>query len=88
MLLGAEGPGLPAELIAKARSIRIPMAPGLRSMNVVASASMALGEALRQTNGFPSAAPAEYADGIVVVQPSRGLIATSAGSGQDIQTPY
>jgi anti-sigma factor RsiW len=39
-------------------------------------------------NNVASAAPAEYADGIVVVQPSRGLIATSAGSGQDIQTPY
>ena len=39
-------------------------------------------------NNVASAAPAEYADEIVVVQPSRGLIATSAGSGQDIQTPY
>jgi anti-sigma-K factor RskA len=35
-----------------------------------------------------SVAPAEYADGIVVMQPSRGLIATSAGPAQDIQTPY
>jgi tRNA (cytidine/uridine-2'-O-)-methyltransferase len=35
------------------------MAAGLRSMNVVAAASMALGEALRQTNGFPSPIQAE-----------------------------
>ena len=29
------------------------MAPEARSLNVVASAAMALGEALRQTAGFP-----------------------------------
>jgi tRNA (cytidine/uridine-2'-O-)-methyltransferase len=29
------------------------MQPGLRSINVAMAAAMALGEALRQTNGFP-----------------------------------
>jgi tRNA (cytidine/uridine-2'-O-)-methyltransferase len=29
------------------------MRPGLRSINVAMAAAMALGEALRQTNGFP-----------------------------------
>jgi len=33
----------------------IPLAPGARSLNVVTAAAIALGEGLRQTNGFPSA---------------------------------
>jgi len=32
----------------------IPMAPGLRSLNVAVSAAMVLGEGLRQTRGFPA----------------------------------
>jgi len=32
--------------------IRIPLRPGLRSLNLAQAASMALGEALRQTGGF------------------------------------
>ena len=35
-----------------ARAIRIPMRPGLRSINVAVAAAMILGEALRQTAGF------------------------------------
>jgi tRNA (cytidine/uridine-2'-O-)-methyltransferase len=31
----------------------IPMRPGLRSLNVALAAAMVLGEALRQTGGFP-----------------------------------
>ena len=34
--------------------LRIPMRPGLRSLNVAMAAAMALGEALRQTDGFPA----------------------------------
>ena len=33
----------------------IPMRPGLRSLNVAQAAAMVLGEALRQTSGFPKA---------------------------------
>jgi tRNA (cytidine/uridine-2'-O-)-methyltransferase len=36
---------------AQARLL-IPLAPGMRSLNVINAASMALGEALRQTGGF------------------------------------
>ncbi len=32
--------------------IRVPMADGVRSLNVAVAASMVLGEALRQTNYF------------------------------------
>ena len=32
----------------------IPMRPGLRSINVAMACAMVLGEALRQTGGFPS----------------------------------
>jgi tRNA (cytidine/uridine-2'-O-)-methyltransferase len=37
-----------------AARLRIPMRPGLRSLNVAQAGAMALGEALRQTIGFPS----------------------------------
>jgi tRNA (cytidine/uridine-2'-O-)-methyltransferase len=37
--------------------ILIPMQPGLRSLNVAVSAAMILGEALRQTGGFPTLSP-------------------------------
>jgi len=60
LLFGRESAGVPDEVHAAADArLLIPMAAGLRSLNVVTSAAMALGEALRQTNGFPSHAPAE-----------------------------
>lgn len=42
LLLGAEGPGLPAELIACARPVRIPMTDGFDSVNVATAAALAL----------------------------------------------
>jgi tRNA (cytidine/uridine-2'-O-)-methyltransferase len=39
--------------------VLIPMRAGLRSINVAMAAAMALGEALRQTDGFPAAVIAE-----------------------------
>jgi tRNA (cytidine/uridine-2'-O-)-methyltransferase len=36
--------------------IRIPMRPGLRSINVAVAAAMIMGEALRQTHGFDALA--------------------------------
>jgi tRNA (cytidine/uridine-2'-O-)-methyltransferase len=55
ILLGRESAGVPADVhdAADAR-LRIPLLPGLRSLNVAQAGAMALGEALRQTNGFPS----------------------------------
>jgi tRNA (cytidine/uridine-2'-O-)-methyltransferase len=32
--------------------LRVPMAPGMRSLNVALAAAMVLGEALRQTGAF------------------------------------
>jgi tRNA (cytidine/uridine-2'-O-)-methyltransferase len=32
----------------------IPMKPGMRSLNIAVAAAMVLGEALRQTKGFPA----------------------------------
>ncbi len=53
LLLGSESSGAPTEVheTVEAR-IRIPMADGVRSLNVAVAASMVLGEALRQTNYF------------------------------------
>ncbi len=50
ILMGRESAGVPEEVhhIADAR-ITIPMAPQARSINMAVSASMAIGEALRQT---------------------------------------
>ncbi len=53
LLLGRESAGLPEHVKAEADAmIRIPMQPGVRSLNVALAASMVLGEALRQTQGF------------------------------------
>ena len=50
LLFGRESAGVPDELVAAADArLVIPIAPGLRSLNVAMAAAMALGEALRQT---------------------------------------
>ncbi len=53
LLFGRELAGVPEAVhaVADAR-LRIPMQPGLRSINVAVAAAMGLGEALRQTGGF------------------------------------
>ncbi|HUO21065.1 MAG TPA: tRNA (cytidine(34)-2'-O)-methyltransferase [Caulobacteraceae bacterium] len=60
LLFGRESAGVPPEVhdAADAR-LYIPMAPapGLRSLNVVTSAAMALGEALGRTGGFAVSSP-------------------------------
>ncbi len=54
VLVGSESEGAPAEVHAAADArVVIPMAPGMRSLNVAVAGAMALGEALRQTGGFP-----------------------------------
>jgi tRNA (cytidine/uridine-2'-O-)-methyltransferase len=54
LLMGRESAGVPQEVHAAAEArLFIPLAPGMRSLNVVAAASIGLGEALRQTLGFP-----------------------------------
>ena len=55
LLLGRESAGVPDYVHAAADArLRIPLKPGLRSINVAQAAAMVLGEALRQTNGFPN----------------------------------
>jgi tRNA (cytidine/uridine-2'-O-)-methyltransferase len=57
LLFGRESAGVPDEVQAAADvHLRIPMQPSLRSINVAVACAMAVGEALRQTNGFPGAA--------------------------------
>lgn len=54
LLLGSEGAGVPPEVHAAADlRVRIPMRPGLRSLNVTLAAAIVLAEALRQTDGWP-----------------------------------
>jgi tRNA G18 (ribose-2'-O)-methylase SpoU len=48
LLLGAEGPGLPAHLLARSRAIGIAMAAGWDSLNVAAASAIALHELTRQ----------------------------------------
>jgi tRNA (cytidine/uridine-2'-O-)-methyltransferase len=53
IMMGRETGGVPPEVADSADArIRIPMQPGLRSINVAVAAGMVLGEALRQTEGF------------------------------------
>ncbi|HVL71213.1 MAG TPA: RNA methyltransferase [Beijerinckiaceae bacterium] len=42
LLLGAEGPGLPADVLARVRTIRIPMTAGFDSLNVATASGIAL----------------------------------------------
>ena len=58
LLLGRESAGVPQEVhdIADAR-IRIPLRLHLRSLNIAVAAAIVVGEALRQTDGFPMMAP-------------------------------
>jgi tRNA (cytidine/uridine-2'-O-)-methyltransferase len=54
LLLGRESAGVPDTVHKRADALlRIPLKPGLRSINVAQAGAMALGEALRQTAQFP-----------------------------------
>lgn len=59
LMTGRESSGAPDDVHDAADvRLRVPMRPGLRSLNVAVAAAIVLGEALRRTDGFPSAAPA------------------------------
>ena len=54
LLLGRESAGVPEAVHERADArVRIPMRAGLRSLNIAVAAALVLGEALRQTDGFP-----------------------------------
>lgn len=54
LLLGRESAGVPQEVHERADArLLVPMQSGLRSLNVAVCAAMVVGEALRQTDGFP-----------------------------------
>lgn len=54
VMLGRESAGVPDTVHALADvRIRIPMRPDVRSLNLAVAAAMIIGEALRQTGGFP-----------------------------------
>ncbi len=57
LLLGRESAGVPEPVHTAADvRIKVPMQPGLRSLNVAVAAAMVVGEAIRQT-GLPGAHP-------------------------------
>jgi tRNA (cytidine/uridine-2'-O-)-methyltransferase len=54
LMVGRESAGVPESVAAAADArVRVPVAPGRRSLNVAQAAAMVLGEALRQTRRFP-----------------------------------
>lgn len=58
LMVGRESAGVPDDVARSADArLVIPLKPGLRSLNVATAAAMVLGEALRQTAGFPLAKP-------------------------------
>ncbi len=62
LMVGRESAGVPDEVHAAADGrVVIPMRPALRSLNVAVSAAIALGEALRQLDAYPSEASASPA---------------------------
>lgn len=55
LMFGRESAGVPDDVVNAAdERLVIPIAPGLRSLNVAVTVAMALGEALRQTGRAPS----------------------------------
>lgn len=55
LLFGSESAGVPEAVHARADArVVIPMAPGVRSMNLAVSAGIVVSEALRQTGGWPA----------------------------------
>ena len=57
ILMGSESSGAPADVHDRADArVYIPMAAGLRSLNISVSAGIALAEGLRQTDQFPGVA--------------------------------
>lgn len=54
LMVGRESAGVPQEVHDDCDArLRIPLMPGIRSLNVATAAAMVLGEALRQTGLFP-----------------------------------
>jgi tRNA (cytidine/uridine-2'-O-)-methyltransferase len=60
LLMGRESSGVPDYVVEASQArVKIPMRGNARSLNVALAASMALGEALRQTGGFT-----DFAEGL------------------------
>lgn len=54
LILGSESAGAPPHVHAAADlTVRIPLRPGFRSLNIAVAAGIVLAEALRQTKEFP-----------------------------------
>ena len=54
LMFGQESAGVPADVADRSDArLRIPIRPQVRSFNLATSAAIALGEALRQTDGLP-----------------------------------
>jgi tRNA (cytidine/uridine-2'-O-)-methyltransferase len=57
IVVGSESRGAPPDLVEHvAARLRIPIRPGMRSLNVVTAAAIGLAEALRQLDALPDAA--------------------------------
>jgi len=55
LLMGSESAGVPDDVRAQVDlAVRIPLMPGLRSLNLGVATGIALAEALRQTGGLPN----------------------------------
>ncbi|MEX2631824.1 MAG: TrmH family RNA methyltransferase [Tistlia sp.] len=58
LLLGRESAGVPESVHREADlRLAVPLVAGARSLNIATAAALVLGEALRQTQGFPKLAP-------------------------------
>lgn len=72
LLAGQESAGVPAAVAARADlAVRIPMAEGCRSLNVVTAVAIVLAEALRQTAGFPRGGPDVHHGTLAAAAPER-----------------
>jgi tRNA G18 (ribose-2'-O)-methylase SpoU len=52
VLLGSEGPGLPADILTRARTVGIPMAEGFDSLNVATASGIVLHHLMHSASGW------------------------------------
>lgn len=68
VMVGRESAGVAEEVYGSADAVvAVPIRPGLRSLNVAVAAALVIGEALRQTGGYPAAI--EFASDVQGVTP-------------------
>lgn len=84
LMLGRESSGAPPEVHERADlRVRVPMAAGMRSLNLVTAAAIVLGEALRQLDAFPERCAEDEGEADLGVARSAAITAPDTHARKD-----